>query len=309
MTPMRRFTCLILISVFSLAFAGCQEDAKKKPDPSIDGITLADLMPTKREKKTASINLKIFTFHIPIANYPIVSQAFNILSKDQMRFSNYKSFHLNGFEAGLGTIELWKFAGDTLKRAGARRSKTSSLIIHDDMGSDFLTGQIFSQTVASYYALDSTDTETTLPPGFIGWIIKSRVLAERRGMAQLKIQGIFKRQQNNRFSQIPGFDNGQIVFKPSTIVAKINEGDFILLGPDPKTVRAYTVKDDFQDDPSKIERIALADLFFQTTADLIIPKTPDQEQDPKKPIKKTYRHAKNVQVIEVYLIACMGVEN
>ena len=129
---MRNFVCLILLFIFFAGIVGCDEPVKKPSDNLTNGIKLSQLIPKHSEKQPTAVNFKIFTFDIPVANYGRFSEAFDVLSKKQMRFSNGKSFRANGFEAGLGNTNSWQTVGNYLKKVGARRAKMSS------PGTDFL---------------------------------------------------------------------------------------------------------------------------------------------------------------------------
>lgn len=302
--------------IFVITVAGCQETAKKRQEVSIEGVKLSDLVPKNTNKMPAAINLKIFTFQIPAYNYSILSNAFNSLSKNKMRFSSNISFQKNGFITGHGNADSWKLIGDGLQKTHAKRANVKSLIVYDELGDDFTTGKLSLETSTSYFGLDGIKKEMTLPPGFIGWRIKTHILAERRGTAQIKMTGLFKQFLDNMFSRLPGYDNGDIIFKPTSVTINMNEGDFFLLGLDPEKLPNESDNERGNVTPSKdrtqIEHIPLHDLFFKTTTDIIMPEAiinPQDEQDKKNPGPTGYRRVKNVDVIEIYLIVCMGVEN
>lgn len=304
--------------VFLLTLASCQDTVQEKPRvrAPLEGIKIGDLIPKDTEKMPSAINLKIYTFHIPVSNYEIMSVAFNALTKDKIRFSNYNSFNLNGFETGLGNAKLWKLTGDTLKKANAKRVNIKSLIVYDDLGDDFLTSKLSLETSVSHFALNGSKTETKLPPGFIGWRIKAHTLPERRGTAQLKVQGIYKQFYDNMFSRLPNFHNGDITFKPLSFVMNMNERDFFILGPDPQIIPTGNQKNEntsaISQTETAIERLRLADIFFKTTSNIILPVETDKTQSEKDQAistPTTYRRAENVEVYEIYLIVCAGVEN
>jgi len=312
---MRNIISLILIFVLIAGIVGCEEPVKKTPKVPKSAIKISDLMPVNSEKLPPAINFKIYTFQIPVNKYGAMSGVLNTLNKDSIRFSNYKSFTANGFDAGLGNALTWKMVGDGLKRAGAKRAKVSTLIVYDHLGDDFFIGGLPSETLAYYYALDRSDVETILAPGSLCWNIRARKVADRRGLAQVRIQGLYKQHLNPKLSRLPDYDNGEILFKPSSVIMNMNEGDFILLGAQPKTVSLEPLeKEDkrFVNSPitgGRVERIRLVDLFFRTQADMIVPKKIDGKVQKTKTGDILYEQARDVSVAEMFLIVCVGVND
>ncbi|MBW8016870.1 MAG: hypothetical protein FVQ82_11835 [Planctomycetes bacterium] len=321
---MRNFVWLIFIFVFFGSIVGCDEPVKKRPVFSPNGIKITDLFPEKSEKQPTAINFKILTFRIPVTNYGGMSGAFNGLSRDLMRFSNQKSFKANGFAAGLGNSETWQSVGNCLRKVGAKRKKISTLIIYEDIGEDqypgneFMIGNISSNTLVSYYDLSGNSRKMNLTPGLLQWRFKARKIAHRRGLVQVKIEGLFKRWRDTKLSRLEGYDTGEIVFKPTSMVMNMNVGDFVLIGALPRAIFSEPIDDEnrfvVSPDGDSIEQMRLVELFFRTRGDVIMPKVTEgkgKEVQAEKGItgEVSYHRVKDVDIVEVFLIVCMGVEN
>jgi hypothetical protein len=334
---MKKTIWLILILVFLVGVVGCDEPVKKKPN---NRIKIGDLMPTQKDKLPSAINFKILTFQVHANKYAMMSDAFNCLTTSSMRFTNHNSFAANGFAAGLGNEKTWAIVGNNLQRVRAKRSKISTLVVYNDLGDDYLIGNISAETPTSYYTLDGSDVEKRLPPGLLGWRIKAHKIADRRGVAQVKIQGFFKQYYNAMLSRIPDYNNGEILFKPISFAMNMDEGDFILLGAHPKAItHEPSINDEnrflISGTGEVMERTRLVDVFFKTYGNMLLPKVidvddsedkdedkdddedkdKDKKTDKNKPVRlkpgeeQLYEHTKDVPIVEVFLIICEGVEN
>lgn len=326
---MKNLVCLILILVSFAGIVGCDEPVKKPVDTPINRITLIDMMPKHSEKLPTAINFKIFTFQIPVANYGDFSGVFYALSTDMMRFSNEKSFKSNGFAAGLGETYSWQIVDKYLRKSGARRSKMTSLIAYEYPGedpypgNDFLIGNVTSNTLISYFDLERNSMEMPITTGFLGWRIKARQIAHRRGLIQVKIQGMFKPMISSMLSRAKDFDIGERIFKPTSMVMNMNEGDFVLIGASPNVIFSEPTDDDDSFDTSpdtyEIEPTRLVDLFFRTRADLNMPneteskdekiKSDEDESKEGENEEVFYHLVKGVEIVEVFLIVNLGVKN
>lgn len=337
---MRNFLFLILIIILLGCISGCEEPAKKRPDVPIEGIKIGDLIPKHSEKLPSAINFKIFTFQIPAANYSRFSGAFDSLSKKMMRFSNDRAFRVNGFAAGLGNTKSFQTVGEYLKKAEARRTKLSSLIAYEYVGeeqyqgNDFLVGNIPANTLTSYFDISINSKEMNLGPGLLCWRINAHETGSRRGAVQVKIQGLFKPGLGSAFSRVKEYDTGERIFKPSSMVMKMDEGDFVLIGPKPHAIYSKPTKNNKGTDASSVDAaikpISLAELFFLTHGNMILPKTSkvtgkealieeikDKEEktettekvQKEKTDEDLYKLVKDIDIVEVFLIINLGVGN
>ena len=318
---MRNLISLIFISVFLGGISGCDEPEKKRPADPVPEIKFFDVLPKQTEANPKAINFRIITYRIPLANYSGMAEAFKVLNKDLMRFSNTKSFKANGFAAGIGNAETWAVVSGHLNRIGARRAKTSMLIAYENIeesysgGNDFFIGDISMDTPTSYFDLSLNSKETILGPGMLGWRIKARDIPDRRGMIQARIQGLYKKQFNllSRLKDDDGentsLGTGEIIFKPSSMVMNLNDGDFVLIGALPEAILSEPLIDNkrFTISPKgpALERMRLCELFFRTRGTMIMPK-PGAETQTGEVIYKPY---KDVEIAEVFVIVSLGVEN
>lgn len=321
---MRNLFSVILVFAFVGGIVGCDEPVKKTPVEPRPTIKLIDILPKRSGKKPTAITFKILTYQIPLVNYPGMSEAFNALTKDMMQFSNAKSFKANGFAAGLGNANSWPIVINSLRKVGGRRAKISTLTVFDDLGeegnygNDHLIGNISSETPTSYFDLSLSSKETILKPGLLVWRIKAHD-TERRGMVQVRIQGLYKR----RFDIISRlkdydegkikFDSGEIIFKPTTMVMNLNVGDFVVIGARPDDIFSETVNDENRfgalNNRAKIEPMRLVELFFRTRGTMIMPKTTKDLGAEGETGEVLYKPVKDVEIAEVFVIVNMGVEN
>lgn len=320
---MRNLFSAILIITFFAGIVGCDEPVKKAPVEAAPRIKLDDILPKRSRKKPTAINFKILTYQIPLANYPGMSDAFKVLTKNMMRFSNAKSFKANGFAAGLGNATSWPIVINSLRKVGGRRAKISTLTVYDDLGeegnygNDHLIGNISSVTPTSYFDLGLNSKETILKPGLLGWRIKAHD-TERRGVVQVRVQGLYK----PRFNIISGlkdfdegktkFDSGEIVFKPTSMVMNLNVGDFVVIGGRPDDIFSETVDEKRFDplrNPAAIEPMRLVELFFRTRGTMIMPKTAEDLEEEGETGEVLYKPVKDVEIAEMFVIVCMGVDN
>lgn len=292
---MRKTFALILLTAAWLVVCGCSEPKKRFQPVPLEGIKIGDLMPVYEEKMPSVITFRIFTFHIPQQDYPGMSNAFNILLKEPLHFSNYKAFRANGFDAGLGRNDLWRFIGNELQNVNAKKVNVNTLMFYDEDGNDIFNRNISSNTTVHYIANDGSSVQAELADGAFAWRIKAKTLAKRRGAAQVKIQGMFGKRYGNFMSNMTGKKpEGQVIFKPAGMILNMDEGDFILLGPRPGIDHSVAQEN-------------LASWFFNFRGNITLPKPPEPGAD--NPDKTYYEVKKNVPLVKVYLIACMGVGN
>jgi hypothetical protein len=321
---MRNLFSVILVFAFFAGIVGCDEPVKKTAVEPVARIMLGDILPKRSGKKPTAINFKIITYQIPLVNYPGMSDAFNALTKDMMRFSNAKSFKANGFAAGLGNATSWPIVINSLRKVGGRRAKISTLTVYDDLGeegnygNDHLIGNISSETPTSYFELGLGSKEVILKPGLLGWRIKAHD-TERRGLVQLRVQGLYKRRFDiiSRLDDFDEgktkFDSGEIIFKPTTMVMNLNVGGFVLIGARPDDIFSESTDDEKRfgalNNRSKLEPMRLVELFFRTRGTMIMPKTTEDLEAEGETGEVLYKPVKDVEIAEVFVIVNMGVEN
>lgn len=305
---MRKIFALILLTAAGLVVCGCSEPEKTYPGVPLEGIKIGDLAPRHKEKLPPVITFRIFTFHIPQKNYIGMSKAFNILLKKPLHFSNYKAFRANGFDVGFGRNDLWGFVGNKLQDVNAKKVNVNNMIFYDENGNDVYGRKISSNTTVRYIANDGSSAQAELANGAFAWRIKAKKLAKRRGAAQVKIQGMFVKGYGNFMSRFPGMKTkGEVIFKPAGMIMNMDEGDFILLGPHPEIDHSIS-RGNIDNTDLSLDQGNLASWFFNLRGNFTMPKPPRDEANNSSG-QTYYEIKKNVPLVKVYLIACMGVEN
>ena len=143
-----------IVLITAVLIIGCAEPPNDGLTGPLAGIKLKDLRPADAYETPEEIHFRIFTFELPAKNFGLLEGTFESLWNSPLRFINYKAFSANGFSAGLGRDRMWDTVADKLRKAGAKKTKISALIIFDNTGNDFVAAGLSEEKTVFY-----TDTD------------------------------------------------------------------------------------------------------------------------------------------------------
>lgn len=268
--------------------AGCEEIEPGRKQAPIEGVKLSDLQPTDIEFEPPQINLDLVAFEMPAENLQTVTKIFDSITDSQIILAGKDRMKANGFKVALGYSEQWQLLVPLLHQARARKANTNKLLIIDSQGEDIYIKNIYTPYRLSYINASSYNLLQDLPPGRAIFRVKAAMLPERKRLASVKLQALYKSSVSDIFTKAN--DNNianENILDFASMRMKMNEGDFILLAPE---------KHDEQ--PGSLEN-----LFFSFTGDYpeATPNKTDNESGPSIVVKH------NVPLVRIYMLVCMKV--
>lgn len=269
---------------------GCQQTKPKRQEASIEGIKLTDLLPPEHEFKLKQIQLDLIAFEMPAENFAVIESVIKTLSDSSIAFTSKDYFKANGFRAGLGNNEQWRELIPSLREARARKAFTSKIMIFDQQGDDVYLKNINTPLDISYLTRHGETKENTLQAGRAFFRIKAMPIVQRKGLAAVKVQALYK----DNFGKTLPLPTGatirnETLFDFTSLRLEMNEGEFLIIAPD-----KYT------DDYSSING-----LFFSFVGDY-----PEPVENPESIIHGPgFKIKHGVPLVRIYMLACIKVDN
>ncbi|AQT70163.1 hypothetical protein STSP2_03368 [Anaerohalosphaera lusitana] len=293
---MKKRILAILVCAAGLV-SGCG-DARQKTVSNgklLEGVTLDAIKPSAPAvPDTKQHHFAVHIIELPAENFPALTTAYDSLTKGRLKHTNENIFNSNGFAVHRADIKQWSQAAQILENAHARSRISRNIILPEQDGHDIRIASSRRPQRVSYVDLTASSVRKTLDPGEIAWRMHARG-TDQRGQALVSMEAVFKHFDSAKL-RTPGKDpkEDDLVFKFSKFRTLINEGEFILLGPARYEAEARN----------------LANMFFTTHADFIVP-AEDSEKNPQDGpiIKRSHIIKKNIPIIKLYLIRCERVEN
>ena len=283
----------IFVGVLGIAIAGCRGGKQTVMEDFMGGIKIGDLRTPDGTDLPPEVHLTILTFEMPAESFILIESIYERIRKEPLRFVNYDSFTANGFSVGYGKNEMWNKIAARLELVKAKKTMTSNLMVFDKTGNELPVTIIRDEQTVFYTRADDTVTGVSLIDGDVVLGVKAEPIADIQGLANVKIEPMFKSNLENMFSKIAGMDKDEnIFFESASFQLRMGEGDFVLIGP-----KKYTP-----------DEMNLGNLFFVTHGDFLIPE-PNEEKIGDVTIKSSFTMKKNIPLIRLYLVVCTRVQN
>ncbi len=288
---MNRWFFYIFFGAAGVLIGGCREPEQNGTEALLDGIKIGDLRPTTSRSLPPEVHFMIFTFEMPAENFSLIEDIYERIQIKPLRFVNQDAFVANGFSAGFGRREMWNKISGRLELAKARKAATNTLMIFDEEGNEIAVAMVGPERTVFYTDVDGSVKGVSLIDGRFALGIKARPIAGIRGLAEVKIEPMFRPNVDNTIRQLVGRQKDErVVFESMSLNLKMGNSDFVLLGP-----RRY--------EPGEM---TLGNMFFVFRGDFILPE-PSEEKKGEVTITRSVTLKKDIALIRLYLIVCTRV--
>ena len=222
---------ITLSLALAVLMTGCAENKARHPQPSIEGLTLADLRSETAEKPAPVIFFLITTFLVDQTQANEVLKCYEKLPRGSIQFLDREAFDANGFFASRGTGMQVGPLGDCLIQAGATRLGQTNLIIEAGAEVPFSETLITQEQTIKYISPGGDPAVISLQNGILGWMLTARSDPAAPMNVHTQIQPVFTPQGLRNW---PGaeryiqkmshrFDSGRLD-------VSLREADFVVLG-------------------------------------------------------------------------------
>jgi hypothetical protein len=216
--------------VLVVVLAGCNSSTTPDRQPSIDGITLADLRPAFTESMPPVMLFMITTYLVDESHLQSVRGCYDSLPQDSIRFLDKTAFEANGFFASYGSGMAIGPVGDCLIRMGAEQYNQMSLILDAGLESPFSETVVEEETI-TYVVSESNTLTQSLSNGVIGWELTARPDPTVPGRVRARIVPVFS---PRGIMNWPGVERiAQKLshrFDAVRFDVSLREADFVILG-------------------------------------------------------------------------------
>lgn len=218
-----------------LAAAGCRD--RKEPDPIWEGVKISDLAPRNAGLRESpflkTVDFDVYVFEMPAGKMDVMGEIWPLLHKEQLRFNNSEAFAANLFSAGFGQIDLWDKTADLLRKAGAKKTERTTLLLLDGQSEECTIKKINTEQ-AIFYAPNAGGIEgASGGPGTLSLRIKAGKIAGSRGVCDMSAVPVFWSHKTRSKARLSGQgDTGDFVFTAAGFRLRMTPGSFVLLGPE-----------------------------------------------------------------------------
>jgi hypothetical protein len=217
--------------------SGCDQPATTVPDRQQD--TLGDLKVTDLQdpfddtpRAEDLMNFRVLIYTVEPEAIDQLTDLYDRLPHDNIRWVNRGIFYANGFSAGVGTFRQGSEIARTLSQIGATRTADARLKFPVDETQIF--SRIFLQDPERFYVSDLSGEEAavTLGPGIMGWVFSAKPDPRFRGMAQVNFSPAVWQQGFEDFHFLIGKEPIDFqLLQQGQFLTRVEEGGFILIGP------------------------------------------------------------------------------
>ncbi len=223
-----------VVVVFFMVFAvGCGPSMSQSPKntPPEHRLTIYDLASVNQVKLPPQIVFEVFVFETPAENIKTIADAFEMLNREPLRFSNEQAFVANSFLAGFGRREHWLKVAEKLDQADSKRMYKKVIIMFDRDGMDIAMEGLPIESNVSYKDAMGLDSSMRLEPGRIGWLLRAQPEGSLRGVARVRLGPVFRRAIDVTAAQLTGRQKAkENILEFASFTVLMSAGDFIMLG-------------------------------------------------------------------------------
>jgi len=229
---------LFQIAVFGclgLLLTGCK--APEESEPIWQQVKITDIAPAHNGKQPDSqllktINFNVYIFEIPAEDISTLDDIWQMLYTGPLRFNDYDAFIANSFSVGFSEAQMWDKIADLLRAAGAKQTKTVSLLLLDGQTSDLAIAALGNEQTIFYISTDGSMEGVTIGPGILALRIKAEKIPGLRGVCNVDVQPVFSLPVRSSIPQLAAREKlGEFLFDAAGFRLKMSPGNFVFLGP------------------------------------------------------------------------------
>lgn len=220
-----------------MVISGCETPEAQPPTSEMDAIrdlTVSGLRDTSQGLITKEVlmSFRVLSYSIVPGAADELEGVYEMLSQEDVRVQNRGIFSANGLAIGVGSFEKGSRIAQKLTEIGAVRQSSMRLILPPD--SPEILSRTFLRTAEklAYANTASSSLQMLLEPGFLGWVLSAKPDPRFRGMVQINLFPAYWQHGIENIRLLMGEE--PVEFQPfdeSRVLARIDEGGFILLGP------------------------------------------------------------------------------
>lgn len=232
---------IFFILAWTVLIAGCGSSEETSfRQPSIEGLTLADLQSTVAESPPPVLMFMVAAYLVDAEQLEAVRGCFDSLPQSPIRFRDKKAFEANGLLASHGTGMAMGPVSDCLVRMGAKQDGHISLVLNAGMESPFSSIYVDGETV-TYLSAEGDRRTVSLHNGVLGWTLTAQPDATVPRRVQVTIEPVFSPQGimnwpgAERLTQKLGYRFEDLGFE-----VLLREADFVMLSVNRDSVDEMT---------------------------------------------------------------------
>lgn len=181
---------MIIIIALAAMLAGCGGEVEPILQPSVEGITMADLQSTVTESPAPVLLFMVTTYLVQESHLEAVRSCYEILPQDPIRFRDKEAFEANGLFASLGSGMMMGPVGSCLVRMGAEQLGNASLILNPGAEMPFTASSI-DERMVSYIVEESREKTVPLYNGTLSWTLTARPDPASPRRARIRVEPVF----------------------------------------------------------------------------------------------------------------------
>ncbi len=224
-----------LRSVIVMAWfvGGCQWISPKPVQPlsATSGLKVADLQPANPIVLPAAMNFQIYVYDLPVAELGVFRDVVATMDRESIRSTHPSALAANAVGAGFGRPEMGRPTLEKLVSAGAEQTRSNMLIIFDERGDDLAWVDFPGKGEAVIFESATVSKKHYLGSGRLAWNLKTKPDPAMRGVADVRIEPVFRKKADEISGRIRGEPVPEKVFHPAAFSARMSPGDFLLFGP------------------------------------------------------------------------------
>jgi len=227
---MERSLSAIILVILAGALAGCNKGARTADD--ISKISDIPRSPEQNQSRYINTGFYVYFFELPVDGFNLLSESLDEPNSPEMRFSVPQIFTDNGFVLTGGSRSDWAELGSKLLLAGAKKTKTISLMLHEGISDDIAVNTLKSTHRVFCKVSENKFLHLKLSPGRASLRVKIAPVIGLLGVCSVDVTPVFifgQIDKNGMFVRNKLLSDA--VFQGSAVNFRIRPGQFVLFAP------------------------------------------------------------------------------
>lgn len=229
MNKIRYAICILFLPVI-----GCDSVDPKSSETIVPpkGMKVFDLQPSVSSEPLRPIEFQIFVYELPILHLPEYRDLVQSLDRTSVELQDPPGFSNNSLIVGFGQPQIGMNTVRQLESIGGEQISARSLIVFDEKGDDLASLELPLNAEISWRDRTGFEHQQVVGAGRLSWILKSRLVGEIRGIADVRIEPGFRKKADEIGGRMLG--HTEIPVQGFPVIAfhsRMGPGDFLLFGP------------------------------------------------------------------------------
>ncbi|HDS85574.1 MAG TPA: hypothetical protein ENN97_10325 [Phycisphaerales bacterium] len=239
MKPSRLYISILIGGI--IAISGCVQEQPPASPVALEGIRVADIMPTIGQESLPVISFLMTTYLVDEKGAKVVRGCLDDLAVQPIRFRSEEAFEKNGLFASMGVgLQIHPLV-ECFRRPGIRQREQGRLAMNPGYELSFGAVSVLeSQEVTSFEA-DGSETKTVLSNGRLSWSLSARRDSAVSGRIAAMFEPVFTPWAVEQWSKLDDLSLKMTRrFEAGRFGALLRMGDFIALGPRHNSIDEFT---------------------------------------------------------------------